>query len=86
MYMNNVKHLLTVTAVWTSIVYTACYVAIWLFPGVRDIFLTTALHAQVPLTSGPFTIGTFVAGLVVWNVITALGVWLFAYLYRTIRA
>ena len=83
--MNNVKHLLTVTAVWTSIVYAACYLAVWLFPGVRGIFLTTALHAQVPLTSGPFTIGTFVAGLVVWNLVTLLGVWLFTYLYNTIR-
>ena len=86
MYMNNVKHLLTVTATWTSIVYAACYLAVWLYPSIRDLFLTTALHAQVPLTSGPFTIGTFVAGLVVWNLGTLLGVWLFAYLYKTIRA
>jgi len=84
--MINVKHLLTVTAAWTSIAYTVCYVAVWLFPGVRDLFLTMALHAQVPLTSGPFTLGSFVAGLVVWNVVAAAGVWLFAYLWNTIKS
>ena len=84
--MNNVKHLLTVTAAWTSIVYTVCYLVVWLYPVVRELFLTTALHAQVPLTSGPFTIGTFVAGLIIWNIIAVLAVWLFAYLYKAIRA
>ena len=83
--MNNVTHLLTVTAAWTSVVYTICYVTVWLYPPVRDLFLQTALHANVPLTSGPFTIGSFLAGLVIWNSMAVLAVWLFAYLYRAIR-
>ena len=84
--MINVTHLLKVSVAWTSIAYTTCYVGVWLFPQIRDIFLSTALHANVPMTSGPFTLGNFVAGLVIWNIVAVLGVWLFAYLWNTIRS
>lgn len=82
----NITHLLKVTAAWTSIVYTVCYVGVWLYPPIRDIFMTAALHASVPVTSGPFTIGSFITGLIIWNIVTLLAVWLFAELFNRIRA
>ena len=84
--MNNTSHLLKVTAVWVSVVYIVCYVGVWLYPPIRDLFLSAALHASVPVTSGPFTPGTFISGLIIWNIVAVLAVWLFAYLYNAIRA
>ena len=83
--MINTTRLLKVSVAWTSIAYTVCYLGVWLFPGIRGLFLTTALHAIVPVTSGPFTLGTFVTGLIVWDVLVAVGVWLFVYLWNTIK-
>lgn len=83
--MINTTRLLKVSVAWTSIAYTVCYVTVWLLPGVRDLFLTTALHAIVPVTSGPFTIGTYVIGLIVWDLLAVVGVWLFVYLWNTIK-
>lgn len=83
--MINTIRLLKVSVAWTSIAYTVCYLAVWLVPQTRDLFLTTALHAIVPVTSGPFTLGTFVTGLIVWDVLVVVGVWLFTYLWNTIK-
>ncbi len=83
--MNNIKHLLKVTVAWTSIVYTVCYVGVWLFPGIRETFMLYALHTTTALGENVVTLTTFVSGLIVWNVAAVLGVWLFAYLYNTIR-
>jgi hypothetical protein len=83
--MNNLKHLLTVVAAWTAIAYAACYAIIALFPGVRELFVKTALHADVSMTPVPFDIGTLVVGLIFWEIIVILGVWLYAYLYKTVR-
>jgi len=84
--MINLTRLLKVAVAWTSIAYTACYLVVWFFPGARELFLTTALHAIVPVTSGPFTIGTYVIGLIVWDLLVVVGVWLFVYLWNTIRS
>lgn len=84
--MNNIKHLLKVAVAWTSIAYTVCYLVVWLVPQTRDLFLTTALHAIVPVTSGPFTIGTYVIGLIVWDLLVVVGVWLFVYLWNAIKS
>jgi len=31
------------------------------------------------------TLGTFILGLIIWNVIALLAVWLFAFLYNSIK-
>ena len=70
--MNNIKHLLTVTAAWTSIVYTVCYVGVWLFPGIREAFMLYALHTTTVLGENVMTLTTFISGLIVWNVAARL--------------
>lgn len=84
--MINKTRLLKVSVAWTSVAYTACYAAVWAFPSIREVFLSTALHANVPITSGPFTVGNFVAGLIIWNGIAILAAWLFARLWNTIKS
>ena len=83
--MNNIKHLLTVAMAWTSIVYTVCYVGVWLFPGVREAFLLYALHTTTVLGENVMTLTAFVSGIIIWDIAAILAVWLFAYLYNAIR-
>ena len=84
--MINQTRLLKVSVAWTSITYTACYLVVWLIPGSRELFLSTALHAIVPVTSGPYTLGIYLVGLIVWDLLVVVAVWLFVYLGNTIRA
>lgn len=83
--MINVKHLLKVAAAWTSIVYTVCFVGVALFGGVRPGFMRYGLHMNVDTVDSVLTFGTFISGLIIWNVVTFLAVWLFASLFNGIK-
>lgn len=83
--MMNTKHLLKVTLVWTTIVYVVCFGGVALLPGSRAWFMYYALHMNVSMGESATTLTTFAAGLVIWNVVASLGVWLFAFLYNRIQ-
>ena len=83
--MINTQHLLKVAAAWTSIVYVICFGGVALVPGVREWFMLYALHTNVNFGENVMTITTFVSGLIIWNIIAVLAVWLFAYLYTAIH-
>ena len=83
--MINTKHLLKVFSAWTTIVYVICYAGVVLSPPVRQLFMKYSLHANVSLTSDYFGWTYFVSGLVIWNVVAILAVWLFAYLFNTFK-
>ncbi|OGF62762.1 hypothetical protein A2662_00145 [Candidatus Giovannonibacteria bacterium RIFCSPHIGHO2_01_FULL_45_33] len=83
--MVNTQHLLKVSAAWISIVYTACFAGAALFSGIRTGFMMYALHMNVNMGVNVLTAGTFLSGLVIWNVITFLAVWLFAVLFNRIK-
>lgn len=83
--MVNTQHLVKVMMAWTSVVYTVCYVSVWLFPSVRMYYMRFALHADSPFVSDYFGIGYFISGLIIWNIVASLGAWLFAYLFNTIK-
>lgn len=80
--MRNTKHLLKVTVYWTSIVYTVCYLGVLLFPGIRPAFMLFGLHTALDIGEDVMTVTTYVSGLVIWNIVAILSVWLFAYLYN----
>lgn len=85
--MIDTKHLLKVSAAWTSIVYAICYFGVAAYPGVRPGFMMYGLHMS-GLGMGwtnVLTGGTFISGLVIWNVIAVLAVWLFAALFNGIK-
>lgn len=83
--MINTKHLLKVTSVWISVVYVICYAGVAFFPGIRPGFMRYGLHMGIDTGQNVLTIGTFVSGLIIWNIIALLAVLLFAFLYNNIK-
>ncbi|MGI0526702.1 DUF5676 family membrane protein [Rhizobium giardinii] len=82
--MINTQHLLKVTAAWASIVYVICFGGVVIYPQVRQLFMRYALHVEVDMGS-VITPLTFVTGLILWNIVAILAVWLFAVLFNKIR-
>ncbi|OGY58174.1 MAG: hypothetical protein A3D47_00150 [Candidatus Colwellbacteria bacterium RIFCSPHIGHO2_02_FULL_43_15] len=83
--MTNTKHLFKVVSAWISVVYIVCYAGVAFFPGIRPGFMRYGLHMGIDMGQNIFTLGTFVSGLVIWNIIAFLAVWLFIYLYDRIK-
>lgn len=84
--MLNTQKLVKVWMAWTSIVYVVCYFGVMLFGGVRPGFMRYAFHMNYfGEYQNVLTFGTFVSGLVIWNVIAVLAVWLFAALWNRIK-
>ena len=83
--MIDVKRALKVVAVWVSIVYVVCFLGVLLFPGIRPDFLMYALHMKTNLGENVMTIGTFISGIVIWNITAALATWLFVSLWNKIK-
>jgi len=44
-----------------------------------------ALHMNVSMGENIITFGTFISGLIIWNLIGVLGGWLFAFLHNKIK-
>ncbi|MBI5470552.1 hypothetical protein HY968_04530 [Candidatus Kaiserbacteria bacterium] len=84
--MIHTKHLLKVTAAWISVVYVVCFGGVALVPGIREWFMQYALHStNVGIGENVMTLGAFVAGLIIWNVVATLAAWLFAFLWNTLH-
>jgi len=71
---------------WISIVYVVCYGGVALFPSSRPLFMKYALHTNDTLGENVMTLTTFISGLVIWNVVAVLAVWLFITLFNRIKA
>ncbi|MDP2598310.1 MAG: DUF5676 family membrane protein [Candidatus Liptonbacteria bacterium] len=86
--MINTKHLLKVSSAWISIVYAVCFAGVAMFGGIRPGFMMYALHTNI-MNVGMFqnvaTFGTFLSGLIIWNIVGLLAVWLFAALFNGIK-
>lgn len=78
------KHLIEVASAWISIVYVICFAGVALFPGIRPLFMQYGLHMGIDMGQNILTLGTFLSGLIIWNIIALLAVWLFAFLYNNI--
>ena len=83
--MINIQHLLKVAAAWISVVYVICYAGVASFPGVRPGFMRYGLHMGIDTGSNILTLGTFISGLIIWNVIAFLAVGLFVLLFNNIK-
>lgn len=66
-----------VAASWISVVYIVCFGGVAFFPGIREAFMKYALHTDVTVGSDIMTLTTFIGGLIIWNVIAILAVWLY---------
>lgn len=83
--MININHLLKVASAWVSIVYVICFGGLGMMPGIRPGFMMYGLHMNINMGYNVLTFGTFLSGLVIWNIIGLLGAWLFAWLFNTIK-
>ena len=83
--MINTKHLLKVASAWISIIYVICFLGVAMFPGIRPGFMRYGLHMGIDMGRNILSFGTFLSGLIIWNIITMLSVWLFIVLYNSIR-
>lgn len=79
------KHLIKTSLAWVNIVYIICFVGVALFPESRIQFVRYAIHADIPLGKNVITIGSFISGLIWWNIMVAFGVWLFVFIYNRIK-
>ncbi len=75
--MINTNMALKVACSWISVVYVVCFGGVALLPGIRSWFMEYALHSQVNVGVNVMTLTTFITGLVIWNVIAVLAVWLY---------
>jgi len=83
--MINENHLIKVGFAWTSIVYVICFAGVALFPSLRTGFMKYALHSEINLGQNYLNFSSFIIGLIVWNILTAAGLWLFAFLFNKIK-
>ena len=77
--------MLKVTSAWISIVYAICFLGVVIFPGIRLGFMRYGLHTSLEMGQNALSLGTFFSGLILWNIIALLGVWLFASLFNGIK-
>lgn len=80
--MINTNRILKVTMAWVSIVYIVCFVGVALIPSSREWFMKYALHSDATLGQSVMTFATFISGLIIWNIVATLAVWLFVALYN----
>jgi hypothetical protein len=75
---------LKIATAWTSIAWTVCYLALGLIPGLGRTAMPYLLHMNLPMEN-IFTIGNFIGGFIIWNVVVGAGVALAGFLSNTIR-
>lgn len=83
--MINTKRLLKVSSLWISIGYIICYAGVVIFPEIRNLYMKYALHTDATFGTNYVGIEYLVSGLIIWNIVTVIAVWLFAYLYNSIK-
>ncbi len=70
---------------WINITYILCYVLFGLLPVVRPSALPYILHLNVGPVENIFTLSNFIVGLILWNVIVGVGIWLVGFLANHIK-
>ena len=83
--MLNTTRALTIASLWISVVYIICFGGVALVPGIRAWFMQYALHTQIDLGTNIMTVTTFVTGLIIWNILALLAVWLFVLLSNYVK-
>lgn len=74
--------LLKVTAVWVTAAYLICFFGVMVFPTLREAFLLYGLHVQASPVTTVTTVGTFISGLVVWNIVAALAAYTWSFTWN----
>ena len=70
----NTTRAIKIGVAWTSIVWVVCYLALGLIPGLAAMLLSYLFHLNIGPIENVFTIGNFIGGLILWNIIVAAGI------------
>ena len=70
---------------WINVTYILCYVILGLVPASRPSLLPYILHLNVGPVENIMTLGNFVVGLILWNVIVGASIWLVGFLASYIK-
>ena len=81
----NTTRAIKIGLAWINITYVLCYMILGLIPVSRPSMLPYILHMNVGPVENIFTLGNFFGGLVLWNVIVGVGIWLVGFLARYIK-
>lgn len=84
--MKSTEHSIKVAMAWTSIVYVVCFAGVAMFGGIRPGFMMYAFHMRTSFAyNNVLTFGTFLSGLIIWNIIVLLAVVLYRWLDGVIK-
>ena len=83
--MLDTRHLIKVGMAWISILYVVCFAAVAVYPQIRTLAMKYGLHVDINLGPAVTTPLTFVTGLILWNLTTALTFGLFAILFNRLK-
>jgi hypothetical protein len=70
----NTTRAIKIGLAWVNIVWVVCYLVIGLVPRLGPTTLSYLLHVTMGPMENIFTIGNFLIGLILWNIIVAAGV------------
>jgi hypothetical protein len=70
---------------YINIAYAFCYLVLGLIPSTRPTLLPYLLHLNVGPVENIFTLPNFLGGLILWNVIVGVSIWLVELLARYIK-
>jgi len=70
---------------WINITYILCYIIWGLLPTARPSVLPYILHLNIGPVETIFTLGNFIGGLILWNVIVGAGIWFVGFLAKYIK-
>ena len=70
----NTTRVLKIGLAWVTIAWTVCYLIFGLIPGLGSAVAPYAFHMNMGPIENIFTIGNFIVGLIIWNVIVAAGI------------
>lgn len=72
--------------IWISILYTVCVILVLIIPAMMQSASSAIFHGMSSdVLSVSITIGSFIYGLIVWNIITVASVWLFGTIYNKVK-
>ena len=81
--MMNVSRVVMVAVKWTTVVTVACAAFVWLLPDLTGQLTPILFHAMAATAEvRTLTLGSVLFYIVIWDVLAALGAWLFATLWN----
>lgn len=70
----NTTRVIKIGLAWVNIAYVLCYLFLGSIPALRPTLLPYILHLNVGPVENIFTLGNFIAGLILWNVIVGVSI------------